>query len=42
MALNLKEVLIRRVKEMSELDGDDLLEKRYDRFRKIGEFVEKN
>lgn len=35
-----KEVLLEKVKELKSLSTDDLLEQRYQRFRRIGEFIE--
>ncbi|MBU1996731.1 MAG: acetyl-CoA carboxylase carboxyl transferase subunit alpha, partial [Candidatus Omnitrophica bacterium] len=42
MGLALKEVLTKRLKDLSSLSGEEIIEKRYDRFRRIGEFTEKN
>ena len=37
---DVKNVLLKHLKEVSVLSGDNLIEHRYDRFRKIGEYVE--
>ena len=40
VALNLKKVLLRYIKELSALSQEELLENRYNKFRKIGAFIE--
>ena len=40
MAARLKKYLIRTLWEPSAIPYDDLLQQRYDRFRRIGEFTE--
>lgn len=41
MAGTLKEVLLRHISELKSLSSDELVDQRYERFRKIGEYVEK-
>jgi len=40
IALNIKDVVLRHIKELSTLSCEKLVEKRYDKFRSIGEFLE--
>lgn len=40
VAANLKKVLLKYIKELSSLSKEELLETRYNKFRKIGEFIE--
>jgi len=39
-ALNIKDVVLKHIKELSSLSYEKLTEKRYDKFRSIGEFLE--
>ncbi len=41
IALNLKTTILKHIKELSSLPERDLLENRYNKFRSIGEFIEK-
>jgi acetyl-CoA carboxylase carboxyl transferase subunit alpha len=41
MAANLKESILKYLKELSLLSSDELLKQRYEKFRKIGEYLEK-
>ncbi len=41
VAANLKTALLKHLKKLSALSVEDLLEKRYNKYRNIGEFVEK-
>jgi acetyl-CoA carboxylase carboxyl transferase subunit alpha len=41
MAANLKESILKHLKELSLLSSDELLKQRYEKFRKIGEYLEK-
>ena len=40
IALNIKDVVLKHIKELSSLSCEKLVEKRYDKFRSIGEFLE--
>lgn len=40
VATQLKKTILRNIKELSSLSTDELLESRYEKFRKIGHFVE--
>lgn len=40
IASNIKDVLLRHIKELSSLPKNELVEKRYNKFRSIGEFLE--
>lgn len=40
IATNLKDVILKHIKELSTLSEKELVEKRYDKFRCIGEFLE--
>jgi acetyl-CoA carboxylase carboxyl transferase subunit alpha len=42
VAANIKTHLLKSLQELSSLSKEELLEHRYNRFRKIGEYVEKN
>jgi len=41
MGMEIKKVLSRRLKELSAFSGEEIIEKRYERFRRIGEYTEK-
>jgi acetyl-CoA carboxylase carboxyl transferase subunit alpha len=41
VAENLKDALVKHIKDLSAFSSDDLLDKRYKKYRKIGEFTEK-
>ena len=41
-ATNLKEALEKNLEELSKLTGEELKESRYQKFRKIGQFIEEN
>jgi len=40
IALNIKNVVLKHIKELSSFSQEKLVEKRYDKFRSIGEFLE--
>ena len=40
VAADMKKIILRYIKELSALSKDDLLKARYDKFRKVGEFIE--
>ena len=39
-AVNLKKVILKYIKELSKLPAEELLEKRYQKFRQVGQFAE--
>ncbi|HCI45335.1 MAG TPA: acetyl-CoA carboxylase carboxyl transferase subunit alpha [Candidatus Omnitrophica bacterium] len=39
-ASDLKEVILKHIKELSSISGEELIEQRYNKFRKIGAFLE--
>ena len=41
MGMEIKKVLSRRLKELSAFSSEEIIEKRYERFRRIGEYTEK-
>jgi acetyl-CoA carboxylase carboxyl transferase subunit alpha len=41
VAETLRETLVKHIKDLSALPADELLDKRYKKYRKIGEFIEK-
>jgi len=42
VAAELKKIIVKYIKELSSLSPKDLLEARYNKFRNVGEFTEKN
>lgn len=42
MAVRVKEAIDRHLKELEKMDVDQLLKKRYEKFRRIGRFIEEN
>jgi len=40
VAVNLKNTILKHIKELSSLSADELVEKRYNKFRTVGEFIE--